>query len=193
MAVSITFDRASHSYTLDSRPVPSVTTIISELNLLPNYPAHKREWYQQRGSAIHLATALADQGKLKCADDRIGGFLRAWSGFRHATDFTPLLIEYPVGSRLFQYCGTLDRLGLLAGKLAIVDIKAGEPPDSTALQTSGYARAYTEMTGESVDRRISVRLSEDGSYRSTEYLDHQGDDKLFLYAVSLFHWKSKNL
>ena len=45
----LTFDEGAHAYTIDSRPVPSVTQVLRDV--LPMF--HAEEYYLQRGRAVH--------------------------------------------------------------------------------------------------------------------------------------------
>jgi len=185
----VAFDESTHTYTLDGVSVPSVTTILKDLGLMPTYPPDPI--YRARGLAVHRATELYDLGRLGKVDERIEGYVQAWIGFLAATQFSPTLSEYRTACPTFRYAGTVDRYGVIQGKAAVVDIKTGAPAEAAALQTAGYARLLTSEHYP-VDRRMTVQLSGDGTYRVKEYEDHAGDDRRFLYALNLSHWRKEH-
>lgn len=185
------FDPESHIYRLDGRPIVNVTGVLEEMGLMPQYPSATREFMLSRGSAVHLATALYDQGQLSKLDDRLTGFVEGWKAFLKDSGAKVKLVEHLVCCRTFQYAGTLDRLLELKGQLAVVDLKAGEPAAAAALQTAAYRKALLSQEGIEATRRMAVRVQQDGSYRVSEYEDHAYDERHFLFALSLSHWKRK--
>ena len=185
------FNPSGHIYKLDGAIVPSVTRILSDLRLIPDYP--QVEIYKARGRAVHLATELFDHGKLAEIDERLEGYLEAWKGFKMASGFECQLIEHRVFSNLFKYAGTIDRVGALDGKPTIVDIKSGAIAGYAALQTSAYRRALLESDGIEVHRRVAVQVNSTGKFKVVEYQDHAGDDRLFLAALGVWRWREKNL
>jgi CRISPR/Cas system-associated exonuclease Cas4 (RecB family) len=128
-------------------------------------------------------------GTLSKVDYRLEGYVHGYKLFLRDTGFKPGLIEHRVYSRVYRFAGTLDRTGVWNGKSAILDLKSGDPAKAAALQTAGYRIAHREMTGISVDVRLAVKLTADGHYRVTVYEDHPRDERLFLAACSLWHWK----
>ena len=189
----IEFNEARHEYRVEGVVWPSVTQVLDSMGLFPQYPAAQRDFYLARGAAIHLATGHYDNNCLGRYDDRLHGFIDAWKNFRRDSGFTPTLVEYRVASPAFQYVGTTDRVGLLDGQVTIIDLKAGEPPVCAALQTAAYRKAYFETDGVLAERRLAVRLSSDAKYSATEYRDHTGDERYWLYSLSLYRWKQENL
>ena len=123
------------------------------------------EYYMQRGTAAHHATALHDQGTLdeSTVDPAIAGYLSAWKKFRADTKYTPVLIERPLLHDLYGYCGTLDRDGL--------DIKTGAAAPWHLLQASSYRELMNAngLLTTANDGFITVYLSEDGTYKVQVY------------------------
>jgi hypothetical protein len=169
--------------------VPSVSGILRDLRLIPDYP--EIEYYRKRGTAVHLATCLYDQGKLAEVDDRLRGYLDAWKEFLDCSGFQASLIEHRVHSEQWKYAGTLDRMGQLGGKSTLLDIKSGSIAGYAALQLSGYRRALSECDGIDTERRVAVQLLPDGKFKIKEFMDHAGDDRTWLQALSLHHWRAK--
>jgi hypothetical protein len=163
---------------------------LRDLRLIPDYP--EIDFYRRRGTAVHLATSLFDQGHLADVDDRLLGYLEAWKAWLKVSGFKASLIEHQVWSQTYLYAGTLDRYGTLDGKTALVDIKSGQIAGYAALQLAAYKRALEERTGVLVQRRVAVQLSSDGKFKVKEYTDHASDDRMFLLALSVWQWRERN-
>ena len=121
-----------------------------------------------RGSEVARATELLDKGTLDRStvhpDHR--GYLHAYERFKKECHFIP----YPEGIEVKLQgdidgelvTGRADRIGLLRGVEALGDLKTGEIPPATMLQTTlyGFLRDPTKWW-----LRFGVRLCPDGSYR----------------------------
>lgn len=188
LASTISFDPKSHTYTLrNGEEIPSVTTVLDEMGLMPKFYSDA-EFYRARGSAVHKATQLLDEGKLGRVDDRISGFIEAWKQFKYHSGAEMLMAERLMHCATHRYAGTVDRLCVIKGKKVVIDLKCGEPAAAAALQTAAYARLLESHEGIKPEGRLAVRLKEDGTYKAVEHNDPQ-DDRMFLYALSLYKWK----
>jgi hypothetical protein len=155
------FDYAQHAYTLDGRPIPSVTQILKATGASASFdevPAHLLERKRQIGQAAHAATHFYDEGDFDAEMERayfaqeaaepVRPYYDAWRKFRAERKFLPFLLETVVTSRRYWFSGTLDRFGAVHGhdKLVLCDIKCGDPDDAAAdLQTAGYVIALLEQ------------------------------------------------
>ena len=160
------FDAASHSYTINGRPVPSVTSVLGDL--IPGWKAS--DWYLQRGSAVHAVAALIANGKTFVHDPQIDGQVSALRKFFRETGVTPLAVEFPVFSERYQYAGTLDLLAFWANEKTVIDFKASLTP-SVPYQLGAYALAYDDSpnSGRTPIRfGLGVEIQEDGNYRLSE-------------------------
>lgn len=174
----------NHVYT-DSdtgRVYPSVTQIIKDAGMMGFLPSDP--WYMERGTAVHEATALFDQGRLDydALDPRIRGYVDAWALFTVDTDFGPAFIETSFVHTEYGYAGTLDRNGL--------DIKTGAYCPWHALQAAAYAR----LSGEECKIWRTVYLSDDGRYVLRVYSVRElwAAWNVFLAALSIYNWKKGN-
>jgi len=81
--------------------------------------------------------------------------------------------ERKVYSKKHGYAGTLDALGYVNGKLAIVDFKtsSGIYPEMF-IQTSAYAQAVNEEDGTEIKDCYIVRVPKDGSEFEVQKDDH---------------------
>lgn len=70
MAANLEFDQVAHRYLIDSKAIPSVTTILRDVGYFGGYkfidPVHKF-----RGSAVHALCADLDAGKIRLQDVHI--------------------------------------------------------------------------------------------------------------------------
>lgn len=164
----LTFDEATHTYTLCGIRLPSVT----EITRFCAYDYKSaRPWLAEaaasRGTAVHEACALIDYGEEPEETPEIAGYLKAYRRF--LADYKPewKLIEHPIGSILLGYAGTLDRFGTIDGAPAILDIKTGQLHDAAL---SAQLTAYAELRQAETfllppePALYALKLSNDGTY-----------------------------
>lgn len=152
-------------YSISGRPVPSVTEIIREC--IPGWMPD--QWYLDRGQAVHACAALIAKGKDFECDPQIAGYVAACR--KWFADMKPeaIAVELKVESVMFQYCGRLDLLAIIAGKRVVVDWKSG-PVNTTVFQLAGYAAALPrELTP--TNYGMEVVLHDDGTYKASPLLD----------------------
>jgi len=162
MGDALTFDEAAHAYTLNGRPVPSVTQVLWDL--LPSWRAS--EWYLQRGRAVHACAAMIAHGVAFENDPAIDGQVEACRKFFR--EIQPFVIEAEerVSSTAYQYAGTLDMACRIGGKPMVVDYKATLTP-SVPYQLAAYGMARVPP----VNVGLGVELRGDGTYRMSELWD----------------------
>jgi hypothetical protein len=139
-----TFDPIRHIYTLDGRPLISVTQVL-EYSGLVDYsflPPSTRNMALARGSAVHLATALDDEGDLDydALDPVLPGYVDGWREFRGDTGFVPDLIEQRAYHPKHLYAGTRDRRGKFPTSKfrRTLDIKCGNAEPWVWIQIAAY-------------------------------------------------------
>jgi len=193
------FRDADHTYWLEHREVPSVTTIIQRAGLINT--TWFRDHHRGRGHAVHRAAELVDQARLDpgSVDDQIRGYLDAYEQF--LVDHCPewIEIERVVYSRDYGYTGTLDRVGRLhihgtrSELPALVDLKTGSRQPTVSLQLAAYAQAYREETDQ-LCSRYALYLQPTGRYRLEpfEAAGFMGDLTVFLSALNVLRWKERN-
>ncbi len=106
------FDSATHTYTLDGQPLPSVTTILRKVLGDPT-AGNATQYHLDRGSAAHALYAILGRGDdlgLYQYDARLDGHVRCWREWQAAEAVTFLGVEMPVASVKYGYAGTLDAL-----------------------------------------------------------------------------------
>ena len=191
----IAFDEATHTYRVDGRPVPSVTTILSVFDRsLARVPKQTLEAKGRIGTAVHRACELDDKGALdeSSLHPVIAPYLEMWRKFRAEVPITVEHNEEFVFNDLHNYIGTADRLIRYQGDRAVLDIKTGMKSHWHALQTAAYAAAAERQYQQPVTRRFSLHLMPDrGTYAFVEHT-RTTDRPTFLGAVALYHFMQAN-
>lgn len=153
----------------------SVTEVISASGLIAG-TQYISDWYLNRGSAVHLATALYDKGTLDetTVDPAIAGALASWKRYREV--YTPTHIELSLSDPIYKLCGTMDRLPL-------ADIKGPNKSAWQRAQLSGYWHlCRVNNLGMYCDNPHTVHLDPSG-----------GMPKLHHYSISEMRESSKEL
>jgi len=182
--MSLTFDAATHVYTLDEVRVPSVTGILKASGLIDfsRIPPSILEDARERGSKVHAAIHFYNEQDLDVDEfcrnfPTYAGYLQAWIAFCDQRHFVGVLNEHRIASRRRRVAGTLDCLGLLDGAPVLLDFKTGRPQDVAAnLQTAAYHALALEWAAEDkalaaffelhpVVKRYAVQLKKDGTFR----------------------------
>lgn len=186
--IRIDFDEATHTYRAFDKPQPSVTTI---LGLIGEYKFINKDILDRAarfGTAVHRATHLMDENRLDVGTLAVAlvPYLEGWKKFLSETGFQILDCECKVASKK-GYAGTLDRVGYLDNSLTVLDIKSGSTvPKTTSLQLAAYGKAFEEMTGKRVKKRLCVKLKP-LDYSITEYTDDR-DFLIFLNFLNVYKW-----
>lgn len=143
---------------------PRVSTILRDMGLAKPYPDLPAvEWGRARGTAVHKAIQLYEQGALDetCLHPDIAGPFKAYQAFRGDTGYHPEAFEERVCHDGLRFRGTLDSRGAchrLSGLTpggscrvrpntidgpCILDFKCSKQPqlDAAAYQLGAYALA----------------------------------------------------
>src|SRR3990172_3339973 len=127
--------------------LPHVTAILRDAGLV------SVEWFtdyhRERGSVLHAATALLDEGDLdpESVDPAIEARLRQYDRWKQEAGYGSggLTIEYieePVENSTYRYCGTVDRTVTLNGREGVLDIKGPTQDRAHAIQVAAYAACF---------------------------------------------------
>ena len=199
---SLAFDAPSHTYTLDEQPVwRSVTGVLKAAGLVDfaGVPGGVLEAARTRGTIVHQAIHFYNERDLDLAAfgadfPDYAGYLEAWITFCQAREFQPVLNEHRVASRRLNLAGTIDCLGVLDGRAALIDFATGDPANvAKDLQTAGYLLLAREWAPEDpaialfleahpVVSRYAVQLRADGRCSIEAYTDPT-DTRSFLALV----------
>lgn len=194
----LTFDAETHTYRIDGRAVPSVTQVIEYVmpsNYGPMTDEH-RDYVMNRGSAVHHGCRLADEGRLDWATvaPEIEQRIRAWLKFRADHPHWEIVLnETPLGSNLYGFAGTPDRLFRHDGHYNLVDLKGTIVPQNR-IQLGGYHQLLSEKRYDSIQNAVLVALNDDGTYRAewTGAFELRRMKNLFLSCLSMFNFMQEH-
>jgi PD-(D/E)XK nuclease superfamily len=141
-----------------------------------------------KGSEVHRATELLDRGRLKSVPDAIAGHVEAYKRFKKECHFVPERIEVSCVNRYYHVRGRADRVGMLAGRRCVLDLKNGPIQPAVDLQLALYGEA---INPEIFWDRIAVQLLANGTYRARriDRLLYCADLGTAHAAVRLAQWK----
>jgi len=199
------FDPSTHTYRVDHVVVPSVTQLLDDAGLAPDYslvPRPVLEHARARGIHVDQCIELLDADELdwRSVHPEAVPYLEAWMAFRQHEGFTPIASQLPLYHPRYGYAGTLDSVGLLpGGHPVVIERKTTAKMSSTySLQTAGYALdgMWFAPPGGGVltpvpwgpPARLGVQLRRDGSYQLVPYDDPE-DMAAFLGVVALGRWR----
>jgi hypothetical protein len=182
----IQFDPATHSYTIDGQPAPSVTQILADMNFVDS--TWFTDYSRERGKLVHRIIHWHVTGELdpETIDPVLQGYFSAWLAFEKDTGFVSTAPEVPMGSALHRFCGTPDHIGMLNRQEAAVDCKTGAIAPWVGIQLAGY-----EILAARPLKRYALQLKEDGKYSLKPFTDRQ-DRGIFLAALACWQWQHNN-
>ncbi len=196
MTTPLTFEPEAHVYRWRGAVVPSVTQILKDLGLSPNYP-EDRGWLQF-GRDIHRCCDLVLRDRLESCGPVYLPYVEAFRDVVKTYQIEPINTEMQVYHPSLGYAGTLDLHCRIFGRdEALLDYKTGIPPECVGLQTSGYDLALASMLGQKYGigrrRRFALRLLTDetkttGKAKLVEYTD-PFDYEAFAGAVAVWKWR----
>src|SRR5215475_11061302 len=107
------FEPNSHVYRLNGTVVPSVTQLLDDAGLTPDYAAVPRPVLEHaRARGIHVDQCIelldADQLDWRSVHSEAVPYLEAWIAFREHEGFTPLANQLPLYHPTYGYAGTAD-------------------------------------------------------------------------------------
>ena len=174
------FDEPSHVYSVDGKPVPSVTTVIKGLSTDTDYssvPEHVLKRAGEIGTEVH-----------KCVEHwAVTGGDVLWSDDKSANAYLTPFYEFALLGALevehaevrlyhpeYWFAGTIDIIGKLWGKPCIIDVKTTNKIDRkyVELQLAAY-EILVGFWGEKVDRisRYALHLEKSNRYTLLEFND----------------------
>lgn len=198
--MTLAFDPGPHEYRWRGQRVPSVTQLLDRLHSFAGIPMEVLDAAKRRGSYVHDMCDADDMDDLADPEAELagqyGGYLRAWRRFR--ADYGPNwdATEERGYSERFGFAGTLDNRGTLAKFGAckwVIDKKTSAQIHPVwGMQLAAYRQIVAERDPMRImDRRATVRLANDGTYRFDEWMD-PGDWPAFQSLLTLHHWCNRN-
>ncbi|MCI0352699.1 MAG: hypothetical protein L0Z53_25035, partial [Acidobacteriales bacterium] len=123
----LTLDETTHEYQVGGRAIPSVTQIISTIQLWRGIPPDVLEHARVRGSRVDDAVNQFDAGRLDIdgLEDEIVPYVMAWKDFKISTKCTVLASQVLGYNDVYWYAGTLDKIvQFRRGPPVLIEIKA---------------------------------------------------------------------
>lgn len=188
----LSFNEGWHQYkNLEGEVVPSVTQILDVAGVYKNKRFFTEEG-RDRGSKVHkIAEAVFTDQEIEIPK-AFQGYFEALMDFKSASPIQIKFTEKKLYHPLDGFCGTVDLIGELkaSGEKALIDIKSGQPDQSTGLQLGGYSILLDRERAEFV-KRYALHINKNGKYRLEPYLEDEWV-RHFYSAWDLYQWKKKN-
>jgi hypothetical protein len=190
----LVFDEAAHVYTVDGVRLPSVTQILDPLGDLDKVAWATLEKARIRGTRVHTMIEYFETDDLDetYLDEELAGYLNSYKRFKAQTGFEPIIVEGRTWSRLHGYAGSFDLFGRIDGHYELIDTKSGMVPKTARAQTAAYKQLGVEagVMPRSTRRRCLDLKAND--YKLTDEYRGGDDLELFLAALTIHNWKTKN-
>lgn len=196
--IGVIFDAEAHRYyTPDGAELPSVTRILDDARLSDFSAPWFTHEVKERGRAVHATVALWNEGDLDedSLDPVLVPYLDGWKRYLSESGATVEHYEAIVYDVAAGYAGTLDAIvrepqGRPSWR-TVLDIKPALYP-SVGPQTAAYARCARALYALPVlFQRAALVLPGDGTYKR-EPLADRDDERVFLAALTTFHWRTKH-
>jgi len=178
---------------------PRVTAILSLVQdfsaISPERLAHAAE----RGLAVHRAILLLEAGgdgsglAWETVHPELVPYLQAYQAFKKGTGCRIIEKERLIVSERYRYAGRADLIVEgLERHPDVLDIKAGQPDPSHALQVAAYEAGYRETlnTKRTLGRCI-LYLRGNGTYRLDRPTSPH-DFAVFLAVKQVYDWRQAN-
>ena len=139
------FDAEAHAYFVRGVRIPSVTTIISEARYIDT--RFFNEGARDLGRRVHAACEEIDWGENPELTSDVAPYVAAYRRFLSEHRVQWQYIERPLYHPADFFAGTPDRVGLVDGEPAVIDIKRGGLYSSYEVQLAAYASLFKDPCG----------------------------------------------
>ena len=197
------FDEIQHRYTLNGKPVPSVTSIISTVSA-DSILSNNFKMAGIRGTAVHAVCEKLNNGEqvnVSSLDEDINRYVQGYISFLQTGLYEVTHSELRVYSPTKYYAGTVDIIAKnKKGDYCVMDIKTSALVSPTAsLQMAAYAGAIEEMSAKGlldlgkikIKERVVIWLTGDGKYELVKYKD-PSDYNVFVCMLAAHNWRKKH-
>ena len=165
----LSFDPIAHRYAVDGRGVLSVTSRIAAAGLLGSAAAFYDQTSAERGTRVHAACLALDLNQPVTLLDDERGYLDSYAAWRSLIVPTWTRLETPCYSATYDTAGTADRLGTIAERPVVLDLKTGHTAGWHGIQLAMYDLIHDDVPPRQ-RRRIALYLRPDGrTAQSVEY------------------------
>ncbi len=137
-----------HRYWVRNRQYPSVTQILSALNLTDYSAPWFSEKARQRGQVFHACCELINNNDLDwdSVDPSVLFQVQAYLAWKKETKFTATFSEKKMYSMILGFAGTVDMIGSFGGTegIVLIDLKHGLSAAAVAYQLAMYALLFCD-------------------------------------------------
>jgi len=183
----------SHKYWFSEYSIPGVNEILKSLGLV------NTDYYTdigaERGKRRHLLLEAYDDETLDWAtvEPEDNYILVGYKEFLDETGYVNKANELPVHHPILWYAGTLDKIGEMAERPTVIDIKTGSSVGAWAkIQVALYAMAYAVSFDTDVPDMGILHLREakkkQYSYKPVESVYLESAEAI----VEAYHWQQGN-
>lgn len=184
---TLTFDEPTHTYSVDGRILPGITTILRSVGIIRDNPAMPSGGdYLARGSVVHSYIERAFRGYSDVVDARTAGMVAAALRAVAELGLTDVEPEALVAGPL-EYATRIDLVATRGARRVVVNWKTPTVLPWYPIQSAGEALC---LAGHGV-LRYSVHLSPAGTYRVIQHSD-PCDCDVFRAACAVYHWTSRS-
>ena len=179
------FDEKTHRYFRGDQERVGLTT------LLRSYFGTSK-YYTQRGrelgSALHLACQFLAEDTLDwdTLEPEIVEQAKAYRRFIQETGFFPQILEAPYHSMEIDVATKPDQVGLMMGRLSVVEIKRGAVLKQYELQTAGQ-KIILKDNDVDVQDRYGLYLKKNGKYSLEKHPNDFQDEDYFRILAKAYH------
>ena len=171
----IEFIESTHEYFVDGRRLPSVSEIMKPLSEQTYLDINPRVLANaaKRGTAVHMAVEMLEMLGVYSPDEEIRQIVQNYKVAKKLKKFEPIYQEIRLTNR--EFCGTLDMIAEMDGKIVIIDLKNTSKinHDLLAVQLQAY-RELCEFNGIEIQGLYCLQLKKDGykfvEVRGNEFL-----------------------
>lgn len=192
--MTLHFDTATHTYTVDGVVVPSVTQVLAPLYDFSKIAPDVLEVARQKGVAVHHMIELDCAGDLdeEGLPDWMLPALANWRKFVAESGFVMTASEHRVFHKTYKYAGTLDLFGHMRAHPTIIDVKRSFAAGPViGLQLAAYSSAYFGQGDGAAVKRYALKLCEVGPYKLEPFTD-KGDFGVFLSLLTIHKYREKH-
>lgn len=206
------FEPEGHRYYWNDREIPSVTTVLQELEF-NSFLARIKEAMRNEnaghvdettafgralevwraaaefGTHVHQAIHLYNEGDLHepSLSPALVPFVNAYKQFLSDTGFVVRGAEVLVYHNIMKYAGQVDFWGDFRKTSWAVDIKSGVVPITVGPQTAAYQQGLPEKPR----KRACLQLTAEGRYKWIP-LEDPADFSMFVSSLNIFRFKEKH-
>lgn len=159
----INFVADGHRYIVNGVELPSVSKIMESLSKekYDNIDAEVLARASKRGTAVHKAVELYETLGIESNDELVKDHLIEYRIAKRLHGIDVQKVELMMTNGL--YCGTVDNISIVGGKLCIVDLKATSVinTDLLEVQLAGYQQLAFD-NGYIIEKTYVLHLKKDG-------------------------------